>query len=390
MSLSHTTTFNVNDFVKRMETVSDGLDPVNVKILRLVGKLGPRNLLDVARESGLPPSTVYNRVNILESKHGPLAFANPAVSKLGLARMVIFARAKPGMEQIAGEALLIPKYWRTLANAEGAFTHYCVEAIPYVHLSEFKKYVSRLVKARVLDSCTTFQTSDNLMNFPDFDNFNTKGRFWTFNWKLWLRRIERSSARRTIPEPENYSVQADKTDLIILKELERDGRRKFARIAKVVGVTLQAIKFRYDRRIVPRGLVQDYGFNFLTFPADVSDIREIKVDFRSLSALETFVATTQGLPFIMSYAKILRQNSLILRTYLPNSEFSNLFSFLSSLALRGLTTGYSSVRLHFQGMRVNSILPEMYSNEAGWEYDSLGHLKQLNRLLATGPKPIAR
>lgn len=384
-------TFSIREFVDRMEKVNEDLDPVNAEILSLIGKLGPRNLLDVARESGLPASTVYNRVNILEAKHDfPLTYANPTLSKLGLSRIVLFAQAKPGMEQHAREALMIPNYWRTIADADGPFTHYSVQAVPHVHLSKFRKYLNQLVKEGVLNRYRALLTSDVRMNFPDFSYFNSKRRFWTFNWKLWLRKVERSSPKKSLTEPESYDVRADRTDLIIVREMEKDGRRKFARIGKVVGVTLQAIKFRYDRRIKPRGLIQDYGYNFLTFPSEVSDIREVKADFRSSNAMNAFAAAVQGLPFVVSYAKVLRQNSLILRTYLPNSEFGNMFGFFSALAGRGLITDYSSVRLHFQSVKGQTISPELFKDGAGWEYDSEAHLKQLHRVLAGPPKPFVK
>lgn len=384
------TTFSVEEFTERMERINDDLDPVNAKILRLIGQLGPRNLLDVAREARLPPSTVYNRVNLLEKKYVPLSYANPAVSKLGLARILVFAQAKPAMESAAASALMIPGYWRTVANAEGAFTHYSIHAIPHNHLSKFRKYLSQLVKDEVLSGFRALLTSDVRMNFPNFDYFDAKRRVWTFNWKLWLRKAERGSGKRLIDEPRGYAVQADKTDLVILKELEKDGRRKFARIAKVVGVTLQAIKFRYDRRVVPRGLVQDYGYNFLPFPSEVSDVREVKLDFRSLNALNVFFAATQGLPFIVSFAKVLGQNSLILRTYLPNIEFSTLLSFVSSLAVTGIVTSYSSVRIHLHRMRSQTIPYDLFTNETGWQYDLKAHAKLLRMSIASAPKPLAR
>jgi DNA-binding Lrp family transcriptional regulator len=293
------------------------------------------------------------------------------------------------MEGRVAEALMIPGYWRAVAYAEGAFTNYAVQAIPHQHLPKFKKYLSQLVKDGLLTGYRTLLTSDVLMNFPDFEHFDSRRRVWTFNWKAWLRKASRGSARKSFEEPKDYAVQADRTDLIILTELELDGRRKFARIAKVVGVTLQAIKFRYDRRIVPRGLVRDYGYNFLTFPVEVSDIREVKLDFRSLNALNSFFSAARGLPFIASIARILGENSLILRTYLPNAEFTNMLSFISSLADSGVISDYSMVRLHFRGMRAKTLSPEMFSNETGWQYDLETQTKQARRLLASAPKPLA-
>jgi DNA-binding Lrp family transcriptional regulator len=285
---------------------------------------------------------------------------------------------------------MIPNYWRTVANAEGAFTHYSVQAVPYPHLPKFRKYLSRLVKEGILTRYRAFQTGDVSMNFPDFDYFNPKGGFWTFNWKQWARKVERTTAKAPIEEPKGYTVQADKTDLIIVKELELDGRKKFARIAKVVGVTLQAIKFRYDRRIIPRGLIRDHGYYFPTFPQEVSDIREVKVDFRSSSSMNNFAAAIKGVPFVYSIAKVLRQNSLILRTYLPNSEFGNMFTFFSVLAAEGRISDYSSVRLHFEGMRRQTISPELFTNEEGWQYDLEGHIRQMRRLLAGTPRAISK
>jgi DNA-binding Lrp family transcriptional regulator len=66
------------------------LDSMNIKIFSAMWKLGPRNLLEVSRHTGIPFTSVYHRIERLESKaEGPLAHIIPKVSKLGMMRVVV-------------------------------------------------------------------------------------------------------------------------------------------------------------------------------------------------------------------------------------------------------------------------------------------------------------
>ena len=51
----------------------------------------------------------------------------------------------------------------------------------------------------------------------------------------------------TLKNPESFTLKADKTDLLILKEMEKDATITLAEIARKLGTTLQNIRYHYDR-----------------------------------------------------------------------------------------------------------------------------------------------
>ena len=120
------------------------LDPTNIKILSTMAKVGPRNLLEVSRLTGIPVTTVYHRIAQIESKSKQVSKLIPNVAKLGMVRVVLLAAAKSGLEDTVTQALRIPNYWRVVERCEGAFTHHSIQTIPVKFLRTFKEYISTM------------------------------------------------------------------------------------------------------------------------------------------------------------------------------------------------------------------------------------------------------
>ena len=80
------------------------LDSMNIKIFSAMWKLGPRNLLEVSRQTGIPFTSVYHRVERIE-REGELAYLVPRLSKLGMMRVVVLATARLGCEEAVTKAL---------------------------------------------------------------------------------------------------------------------------------------------------------------------------------------------------------------------------------------------------------------------------------------------
>ena len=80
------------------------LDENNIRIIRLMHELGPRNLLEVARAAGLPPTSVYDRARKLEERFGILSIANLDHARLGLRKCITLVESNPGLEDFVTEA----------------------------------------------------------------------------------------------------------------------------------------------------------------------------------------------------------------------------------------------------------------------------------------------
>lgn len=383
--LAAKTIFRPAEYLRDVAKAIDFLDETNVKILSNVKKIGPRNLLEVARKARLPFSTTYSRYHGLEGiVKGPLASVIPNLSRLGLMRCEVLVEATQGNEEAVIRALKIPNYWTLIFTSEGLFTHLSVQAIPANHAAEFRKYLDALKRIGLIRRYEILRTGEYYPIFPVFDGFDPETGEWEFAWKSWIRAMTQGTVTRVIRDPESYEIRGDKTDLFIIKELQKDGAKKYAQIAKMLGVTLQAVKYRFDRNMVGKGLVHDYSIRILPYPPGLADLREIKIDFKNGRALDRFFSNAQRIPFVWGMSKVLGQNSLFVRTYTPRSESRNLFGFLSELVRHGSAVNYSSLRLNFEEMQDQTISYELYSDETGWPFSPENYVRQVKALRIVG------
>lgn len=379
--LAAKTIFRPAEYLRDVAKVIDFLDETNVKILSTIRKIGPRNLLEVARRARLPFSTTYSRYHSLKRiTKGALATVIPNFSRFGLMRCEVLVEAMQGNEEDVNRALKIPNYWTLMFTSEGIFTHFSVQAIPAEHMVDFTKYLDALKRIGIIRRYETFRTGEYFPIFPVFDGFDAERGRWEFAWKSWIRAITRGTIARVIRDPESYEIRADKTDLFIIKELQKDGAKKYAEIAKMLGVTLQAVKYRFDRNIVGKQLIHDFSIRVVPYPPSLADLREVKVDFKNKRAMDRFFSNAPKISFIWGVSKILGQSSLLVRTYTPRSESTNLFRFFSDLVKRGGVASYSSLRLNFEEMEDQTISYELYDNKMGWPFSLENYLKQLRNL----------
>src|SRR2546425_4401479 len=108
--------------------------------------------------------------------------------------------------------------------------------------------------------------------------YTTLFRSWKFEWKAWLKFAPDEKHSEQTNEIMVEKVSFDKNDLLILKELEKNARRKLSEFAQMIGVTLPAAKYRFDN-IVKKGLVQDYVIDILPYAPEVSELYEIRLDY---------------------------------------------------------------------------------------------------------------
>jgi len=370
-------------YLRRLSKIMEALDELNIKIISAMYRLGPRNLLEVARQTRIPWTTVYSRVRKLERQYMPLTYVSPAYSRLGLIRVAVLTLAAPGREFITDELLRLPNLWSTTFSTEAPFTHYSIHAVPFNYLSEFRKYLETLQELGIVQRYHATEISDSYRAFPSFEFFDPKTKTWLLNWDWWLK--DSMEHRKTLSalDPSTYDVLADKTDLLILKELEKNGRRRFSEISSVLGITLQAVKHRFDSNITKKGMIQNYVFTFLPYPVELSDLREVRLDFLDERLMNKFFSAATTFPFVHNISKVLRKPSLMLRTLVPRASQRDFFGFISNLVTSGLITDYSTIRLHPEDQRIQTISYELYDNELGWQWD-------LNKCLSAAENVVKR
>src|SRR6059036_1498240 len=101
--------------------------------------------------------------------------------------------------------------------------------------------------------------------------------------------------RKETPPPSPF----DKKDLIILKELIKDGRTKLTELAQLLGMTVPAVKYRFDN-LAQSGFIREYVIDMLPFAPEISDLYEMVLDFKSNEGLCHGEKTLSSLPMVMT------------------------------------------------------------------------------------------
>jgi DNA-binding Lrp family transcriptional regulator len=355
------------------------LDPTNAKILEGLGKHGPRNVSALAKSLGLPPSTVTFRMKKL-MKEGLLTIrTNLDYSRLGLMKAVLIAESELGQEKKLQQVIDNLDYWTYIVRCYGKYDgYYTIFAFPAEYKKELEEYLGEAAQQKAFSRHIFYRTTNFTEVVPDFDLFDFQSKSWNFQWKGWIDEVQNGSEKlpRNLMEPKTYPIQVDKTDILILKELEKDGTAKFTELAEVANMTPQAVRYRYNKHIVGRNLITDYQVARLRYPLPTSDMCCIIVDFENEDKLAEFANSLQNKPFIFSYGKVVGKHTLVVHTYTPKTEFSEFIYSMNRLTEKKLIKSFLYVTLDVASFKRQTISYEFFKDNR-WTY---GHEKKLERL----------
>lgn len=370
-----------DNYYRRLSEAFGLLDSLNTQILECMANVGPRNLLEISRRTGIPFTTVYHRVSKLETRVGIVAKLIPNFSKLGLVRLVVIGKATQGGEERLTEALKLPNYWWSLTRCEGGFTHYSVHCVPVEHLASFARYLNQLSRNGLVDNLEIIRVGESFPLNLNFHCYDSESQTWRFPWDKWLKRLMRQKAVRRVNDPANFNRVVDKHDLLIVKELQKNGRTTLAALAPAMGMTLPGVKYHYDR-LKARGVCRDFSIEMLPYPIEVSAVYDVMLDFPSREQMNKFFSFVDSLFFFLDVAKVMGKNSLVLRSFVPETQVSNMFQFLSELTRRKMLTAYSALRLRFETRQRQTISYELFDEKKGWLFDYAKCAAELRKIAA--------
>ncbi|MDH5482929.1 MAG: winged helix-turn-helix transcriptional regulator [Candidatus Bathyarchaeota archaeon] len=361
------------------------LDRTNAAILEGLAEHGPRNLSVLAKSLGLPITTVRFRLNKMVKDGLLLINANLNMPKLGLIKGFLAAEAHIGHHEKLLKAILNTDYWTYIIRCYGKMDGYCAYfAFPFTHKTELQKYWEKAAQMKIFPNHRFLWVTNSEVNPPIFSWYDFERKEWRFRWKKWIDEILKCSdgLPQALKDPKDYSVMADKTDLLILKELEKNGAAGLKELTKVVNITPQSIGNRYKKHIIQRNLIINYNIDVYPYPPQLSDLYTFIIDFKNGKALVKFVNASNKKPFMVSSSKVLNENSLIANMYILKTEFPNLIESLNRLYSKGLIKDLFYVTLDPTSYRRQTISYEYFKN-GKWTYNLEEKIKQLKDISRT-------
>ena len=357
------------------------LDSLDVKILEALGVYGPRSISKLARRINMPTPTVRDRIKNLKSHFSLYLQVSIYHTFIGLKKAFVFARATPGYERLLRESMKANGYWLYLtARYDTPESFYGIYGIPIDHTEEFEQFVKQIEKLRIAQSINLFwSTSIHTVNLND-NWYDHKSERWVFKWNKWIEDIESqgTSLPHTLVESKSYPQKADRIDIIILKELQKNAACKLCDIAKLLDVSPQDVQYHFKNHVIAKGLIEGYAVFLPHFEA-VSDSYCFRFNFHDEKNMAKFALSLTDKPFVRSIGKIFGKTALFVHIYLPREEFRGFTDILSKLIRNGLMKSYDYAIEDPSRRELQTISYEFFKDKL-WIYDHKEHLQKLHEL----------
>jgi len=364
------------------------LDLFDLKILEGLGTYGPRNITLVAKQLGLPEATLRRRLKQML----PQIFlrANVYHTNIGLKKVIVFAEAFQGYENLLYNCLDVHDYLIYISRCFGAYEG-CVAifAVPTPHCVDFERFLENLENKGVAGNIryhwsTCFQTVNLKIDW--YDN-NSKS--WKFYWKGWIKEVlaEGTELPFTLKDPPGYPVKGDETDIFILKELEADARISLKDIADKLKTSVPLIKYHFDKHIIGRCLLEDFQVVYYPFDRSISNGFFFMFMFDNLEKMSKFARSLLDKPFALSMGKVFGEPSLFSYIYLPLIELRKFLDSLGELIRIGFLHKYEYV-LQDMKMTQRYTIPYKFFENKSWLHEQEKYLKKVDDLIAMETSPV--
>lgn len=373
-------------------SVWNRIDETDVKILEGLSMLGVRNLALLADHLDMPTTTLRYRVRRMLDNSILFLHLNPYHTNMGLKKAVIFVEAVPGYEDILLDSLKVNDFWLLLYRSYGPYEG-CggVWTVPKGNEEDFKEFLQGLIDFGVARSYEIFWTTCH-EGIPVKNRwFSVNENTWVFNWDEWIEEVEtiEGDLPHTLIEPDDWPMKVDNEDVLIIKELEKDGMASLTDISKKLGIHFEKVKYHFREHVSKRGLIEGYQVEIYRFPSLVSEILHFKFEFDTYDSMRKFALSLHDKPFPIFLGKVLGENAIIANIYLPKWEFRKFIASLSTLIKKGLLGGYKYVIADmFQVWR--QTIPYEYFNDGKWDYNTENHLEDLKNVLEKSNIPWNR
>jgi len=369
--------------IREAFTAWNKIDETDVMILEGLSLLGPRNLSPIAEHLGMPPSTVRYRVKRMLSDSILFLHLNPYHTYMGLKKAIVFVEAAPGYEDVLLDCLRVNDFWLFLCRIYGPYEG-CggIWTVPKEKADDFEAFLQSLLNLGVAESVEV-NWSTCFEGVPVQSRwFSIEEKSWTFNWDEWTKEVEtiEGDLPPTLVEPDDWPIKVDYEDLLIIKELEKDGRATLTDISKTLGIPLEKVKYHFREHVSKRGLIEGYQVEIYRFPSLASEYLFFKFEFDSHEKMAKFALSLHDKPFPFWLGKVLGENALMSHVYLPRREFRRFIEALSTLIKRGLLKRYHYVIEDMFKVWRETIPYEHFEN-GRWNYNNREQQNELKKLL---------
>jgi len=288
-----------------------------VALVKYVTEIGP-DIAEISRRLGQFKESVRYRYKEKLIKRGFAIKAEPDYSALGMKRIVVkvafpdeYSSRASNVLETMGDLCFLVAYSGTMPS--GAYL--AQAAVPAEFVNEFHGLVERLRDEGVFSSVEFFDCDWQRVAPMRAESFDFDEGVWDFDWRN-PPSLDEKAARGSVSERKRF----DKVDLLILKELNKDGDRSLTDVQEAikringVDVNYKTLGWHYTHHVSKQRLVSHYsvGWHGLNYDFERKlDVGFARYDYlgvallvRDVNAQEKMTLRSQldRLPFLWSEA----------------------------------------------------------------------------------------
>lgn len=357
------------------------LDLVDLKAIEALATYGPRNVSGVSRKLQIPAETLRKRIKRIHLKTFLRFHINVCHSNLGLVTGVVFAEAVPGYENALLDALKINDFWIFLCRGYGMFEGcFGIFPIPKERLGQFEQFINEIKRLGLARRIQVFWTSFFHPTLSLCKWFDKKTKSWIFDWERWVQEVKRANVTSLhFLETPEISIKADETDVLLIKELEKDATISLKKLAEKIGISAQLVSYHFYKHVLGRKLLESFRITIFYF-GENSEFSYFIFRFTESEKLANFTSTLLDKPFVKTFGKIMGENKLYACLYLPRTEFRPFLEVLSKLIRDGFLESYQYI-IQDLNNSAREIIPFQCFKEGKWMYNHERYVNILQKFV---------
>ena len=346
-----------------------GSADLEARIMKAVGKVGPRNVAEIARITGAHQETIRYKIKRQFVEQGFRFKADVDYRKLGLVLHW-------------GKFVLSPVHYRSatkffrLLNDSAYLIHFskilpqghfvALFSLPEGTTNEFARFLGRLKNRKILVEFELDRVLVQRHKTMDPTFFNFRKDRWEIDWA----KVRTAPALPLVAERGEAKPLADKTDLLIINELQKDARQHVSGIAGKLKLNAKTVEYHYRSHIVGDGLVRGYMVRWLREldrPLS-STVVSMRMTFEGLDGkrLRAVQSVMNRMPYLW-VEDLLQPQTYIATLAVPMNDFAATMDHIGSeLGFLGknIDVGFLSVEDSF-----NYTIPHHLFSREKWEFN---------------------
>ena len=330
-------------------------DDFYLKLLSRMTRDGPRNLSALSRELKVPKRTLHARVSKLRERGLLNVSAIPSLKRLGLIDVYVLTNVRPSLRRAAERALKLIDYWwryyEVIGRFNGLFFHYLM---PVNNVIDLEEYLEELKRERLVIDCQVSVLADRIHYL-----LNPYG----------VKDLEGVLKR----SPKDYSLMADKYDVLIVSKLQENAFARLSEVAKEVGKSRSLIKYHYDTHVKDE-LIK--GYEVITPRVEPSNAIRILVSasFKKEDDVMSYFHSLRGNPLVIDVGKEAGSNNVFTLMEVKVDELLRVISSTFIVPIEGYWISF------LLGRERRKSLPHNLFHEGGWRYPKDAYLDKLREL----------